>query len=376
VTADGLAILVLVFAVPMLGLVLWNVVAWPAVTTSSGAGPEAVSVLIPARDEAGTIEACLASVLSQGPGLHEALVYDDRSTDDTAVRVERLAAGDSRVRLLHGGDLPPGWCGKPHACARLAEAAAGKWLLFLDADARLWPEALSRLVQDAQSRRLTLLSAWPGLVLVSAWERLLMPVLNLVVFSLYPAPLSLLRNDPSLGLAHGACILVHRATYLKLGGHGLVRDQLFEDSRLAQAWRAGGERGLCLDGQSIVTVRMYSTGTEIWRGFQKNFYPAFRRDVSFWGFLAMHALVFVLPVILFAAAPSTLTAAAAAAGIMMRVLLALRFRHPLWSAVLQPVAATVMLGIARASRTRYRAAAGVEWKGRHYTARGEVPRRG
>jgi hypothetical protein len=35
-----------------------------------------------------------------------------------------------------------------------------------------------------------------------------------------------------------------------------------------------------------------------------------------------------------------------------------------------------LVGIARASRARYRAAAGVEWKGRHYTARGEVPRRG
>ena len=375
-TADAIAIGILILAVPMLGLVLWNVAAWPAVTTGSESSAEAVSVLIPARDEAATIEECLASVLFQGGTLREVLVYDDRSTDDTAGRIERLAAADPRVRLLQGGDLPAGWCGKPHACARLAEAAAGEWLLFLDADARLRPNALSRLVADAEARRLTLLSAWPGLILVSTWERLLMPVLNLVVFSLYPAPLSLLRTDPSLGLAHGACILVHRETYRRLGGHGLVRDQLFEDSRLAQAWRAAGERGLCLDGQSIVRVRMYSTGREIWRGFQKNFYPAFRRDSSFWGFLALHALVFVVPLILFAAAPSPLTASTLGAGILMRLLLAQRFRHPVWSAFLQPAAAVVMLGIALSSRARYRAAAGVEWKGRHYTARGEVPRRG
>lgn len=371
-SVGALGVLSLVLVAPMLALVAWNVLSWPAVTRRRAASAGSVSVLIPARDEAATIAECLGSVRRQGDTVREVLVYDDRSADATAATVARAAGTDRRITLLRGGDLPAGWCGKPHACQRLAEAATGEWLLFLDADARLLPDAAARLVEDARSRSVTLLSAWPGLELVSAWERWLMPVLNLVVFSLYPAPLSLIRNDPSLGLAHGACILTHRETYLRLGGHRIVRDQLFEDSRLAQAWRARGERGLCLDGQSIVTVRMYATGRAIWRGFQKNFYPAFRHDASFWVFLALHGTVFILPFVLLMAQPSAVAAAAAGGGILMRILLAIRFRHPLWSAFVHPLATCALIGIGLTSRRRYRAASGVEWKGRRYGPKGEV----
>jgi glycosyltransferase involved in cell wall biosynthesis len=372
VSVHALGILSLVLVVPMLALVTWNVLVWPAVTRRRAAAVGAVSVLIPARDESTTILDCLASVLRQGDIVREVLIYDDRSSDDTAAKVERAAATYDRIKVLRGGHLPPGWCGKPHACQRLAEAASGEWLLFLDADARLRAGGADRLLEDARTRSLTLLSAWPALRLESGWERLLMPVLNLVVFSLYPAPLALVRRDPSLGLAHGACILVHRETYLKRGGHGMVRDQLFEDSRLAQAWRAAGEHGLCLDGQEIVTVRMYTTASGIWRGFQKNFYPAFRHDLGFWAFLALHSAAFVVPFVLLVAQPSGVAAAAAGGGLLIRVLLALRFRHPLWSAFLHPLATCVLVAIGLTSRWRYRAASGVEWKGRRYGPKGEV----
>jgi glycosyltransferase involved in cell wall biosynthesis len=367
-----LSLLCLALVLAMLAMVTWNVLGWPSVTARRLVTPGSVSVLIPARDEASTIVECLESVRQQGRSVREVLVYDDRSRDDTAETVLRCAALDPRVRLLRGTELPPGWCGKPHACLRLAEAARGEWLLFLDADACLLPHAIDRLLAEARQRGLTLLSPWPALRLVSAWEQLLMPVLNLVVFSLYPAPLALVRKDPSLGLAHGACILAHRETYLRLGGHALVRDQLFEDSRLAQRWRAQGESGLCLDGQSVVEVRMYRAVGDIWRGFQKNLYPAFRREASFWAFMALHASAFVLPAALLVLAPSAAAVAAVTGGALMRILLAVRFDHPVWSAWLQPIAAGVLIGIGLASRRRYRAASGVEWKGRRYGPRGEV----
>ena len=367
-----LSLLSLALVLVMLGIVTWNVLAWPAVGGARLRAPGAVSVLVPARDEADTIEECLAAILSQGPSVLEVIVYDDRSTDDTAAIVERHSRAEPRVRLLRGGDLPGGWCGKPHACLRLAEAARGDWLLFVDADARLLPHAIERLLAEARERRLTLLSPWPALTLVSGWEQLLMPVLNLVVFSLYPAPLALARRDASLGLAHGACILARRDRYLALGGHALVRDQLFEDSRLAQAWRAHGEPGLCLDGQSIVEVRMYRTAGDIWRGFRKNFFPAFHREVSFWAFLALHAAAFIAPAVLLVVAPSPAAVAALGGGVLMRILLAGHFHHPLWSAWLQSVATCVLVAIGLTSRWGYRTGAGVEWKGRRYGPRGEV----
>ena len=213
--------------------------------------------------------------------MREVLVYDDHSTDETPRIVGEYAR--RRVRLLTPKPLPAGWCGKTFACAQLGGEARGRWLLFLDADARLREGAIARAVAEAEARGVTLLSCWPALELVSFWERALMPLLNFVVFTLYPAPLALRRADSSLGLAHGSFILARRDAYERTGGHALVGAELFEDVRLAQAWRACGERGLCLDGRSVLTVRMYHSFGDIRRGFQKNFFPAFRRRAALRG---------------------------------------------------------------------------------------------
>ena len=63
----------------------------------------AVSVLIPARDEAHRIAPTIRSVLAQrGLSDVEVVVLDDNSTDGTANVVESTAAGDPRLRILTG----------------------------------------------------------------------------------------------------------------------------------------------------------------------------------------------------------------------------------------------------------------------------------
>jgi cellulose synthase/poly-beta-1,6-N-acetylglucosamine synthase-like glycosyltransferase len=79
-----------------------------------------VSILIPARDEADNIAAVLESVLAQTGVELEVVVLDDGSSDGTAAIVERLAAADPRLRVIHGANLPAGWNGKQHACHQLA----------------------------------------------------------------------------------------------------------------------------------------------------------------------------------------------------------------------------------------------------------------
>src|SRR5947209_14338399 len=60
--------------------------------------PQAVSVLIPARDEGNTIEASVSAALA-GEGVEvEVLVLDDRSQDATAEIVQAMARSDRRVR--------------------------------------------------------------------------------------------------------------------------------------------------------------------------------------------------------------------------------------------------------------------------------------
>src|SRR5688572_30719099 len=95
-----------------------------------------ISVLVPARDEAASIGACLSSILASKDVVIEVLVLDDDSSDDTAAIVEGYANTDRRVRLIAGTPLPPGWLGKPNACAQLAAAASAPILAFIDADVR------------------------------------------------------------------------------------------------------------------------------------------------------------------------------------------------------------------------------------------------
>ncbi len=390
-----LSALVLLPALALLGVALWNALAWGRVRDADdkhgggkvGRGSDegesgvatttgAVSILIPARDEAANIAACLDAALAQGSeAVGEILVYDDHSADDTPLLVSNYARRDSRVRLVRPVPLPAGWCGKTFACARLAGEARGRWLLFLDADARLAAGGAARMTREAEARGATLLSCWPRLEMRGFWEGALMPLLNFVVFTLYPAPLAPRRRlDPSLGLAHGSCILARRDTYELVGGHAVVRDQLFEDVRLAQAWRARGRFSLCLDGQAIVSVRMYNSLAEIWSGFQKNFFPAFRRARSFWAFVALHCFVFLLP---FALAPllllttaaqgaGTMLALAAACVLLTRGVLAARFRHPWWSIALHPLGELLLVALGVSSWLKCRAGRGVVWKGRRY----------
>lgn len=359
-----MTIVLLIIASLIFGLVAWNVFAWPALKAGGRKRQKAVSVLIPARNEEADINACLDAVARQGEAVGEILVFDDHSIDATRHMVHHRAALDPRVRLIDGEELPAGWCGKNFACARLAEEARGEWLLFLDADARLAEGAIAAMVEEASHRNLTMLSCWPRLSLESFWERALMPMLNFVVFTLYPAPLAVVRDDASLGLAHGACILVERSTYFAVGGHAAVRGEVFEDTRLAHLWRAKGKRELCLDGQQVVSVRMYSSLAEIWSGFQKNFFPAFRRESSFWAFMVLHLTVFLLPLILLAWTRAWPVIVAAACVLGMRLLLAIRFRHSVWSVFLHPVAEAILILLGLSSWWRCKSGRGVEWKGR------------
>lgn len=339
-------------------IALANALFWPRVRRASSAmAAGGLAVCIPARNEEEHLGDCLQSVLAQGDIISEVWVYDDHSDDGTAAIAR--GTGDPRVHALQPSDLPSGWYGKTFACAQLGQAASARWMLFLDADARLLPNACARMLSEAERRKLTFLSCWPRFEMHTWAERVLMPMLNFVVFSIFPGPLSPWRCDASLGLAHGACILVERDAYARVGGHGAVRNEIFEDTRMAQLWRLGGERGLCLDGSTVVKVRMYSSFEEIWRGFTKNFYLAFRHPVNFWIFLLLHFSVFLLPFLGF-------SWRAAAVVLLLRAVLAMRFGQGWWSVLAHPFTEAVVLAIGIGSWRRARSREGVAWKGRHY----------
>src|SRR5271156_2281449 len=94
----------------------------------------AVSVVIPARNEAHNIGRCLKSVLATTYPNVEVIVVDDHSTDGTGDIAARIASTDARLRVLNNPDLPDGWFGKQWACWTGAGEAQGSIFLFADAD--------------------------------------------------------------------------------------------------------------------------------------------------------------------------------------------------------------------------------------------------
>lgn len=114
--------------------------AWQA------ASDPAVSIVIPAYNAAETLGEALDSVLRQSSPNWECIVIDDGSTDSTGAIAERYAARDARVRVIH---QPNGGEGAARNTG-LAEAQY-EWLLFLDADDWITPDALRVLTQATLS---------------------------------------------------------------------------------------------------------------------------------------------------------------------------------------------------------------------------------
>jgi len=233
-----------------------------------------VSIMVPAKDEAESIQDCLRSLMRQDYRRFEILVVDDRSTDATPHIVQQLAAEDPRVRLIRVFDLPPGWTGKTHALDVCRKHARGEWYLFVDADTRHDPTCLSVVMREALDEGADMLSLLPAIDARTFWERAVQPVASACLLWLYP-----LRrvNNPAcrqMGFANGQFILVHRQAYEAIGGHAGVRGQFVEDIHLGRGIR---ERGLNLRvavGSSLASVRMYSTLAEIIRGWSRILYSA------------------------------------------------------------------------------------------------------
>jgi len=146
-----LALIALTLAAIPAAMFLWNLPQLRPPTISATKGqpdiaalsPTALSVLIPARNEAANIRGALTSVLANQGVDFEVVVLDDHSTDGTAEIVRAFATADARVRIETAPPLPPGWCGKQHACHILSQHARHPLLVFVDADVRLAPEALT-----------------------------------------------------------------------------------------------------------------------------------------------------------------------------------------------------------------------------------------
>lgn len=357
------------------GVSILNALTFPRLRNQLPTESPSVSILIPARNEAKVIAATLQTHLNQGYPNFEVCLLDDASIDKTGEIAAQIARGDGRFRLLQGQPLPTGWLGKNWACHQLAQTAQHDILVFTDADVQWQAEALSAVIALFEKAGADMLTVWPTQQTTSWGERLVVPLMALAIIGYLPEFLVRYSSFAAFAAANGQCIVIRRAAYTKIGGHGAVRANIVEDVTLAKHIKAAGFRLVMADGNHLIQCRMYQGWREVRDGFAKNILAGHGNSIPFLLFsTAFHWLVFVGPLIwLIAGAFLNLGPAwpswplmLIGLGIGVRGISAAVTHQRLWDAIWMPISVMLMTVIALRS-IQWKLRGGPQWKGRVIT---------
>ncbi len=261
-----------------------------------------VSVLVPARNEENSIQACVQSLLDQDYPDYEVIVLDDQSSDGTPAILKQIASSQSRLKV-HMGSIPPeGLAGKNWACAQLAQHSMGELLLFTDADTIYKPQALRLIVSALLGEKADLMTGFPH-QLVNSWgERLLVPFFSWAMLSFIPLWLAYRIKLPALTSAVGQMMLFHRHAYEKIGGHASLNSVVVDDLTLTRRIKAAGLRWRVMNVSDLITCRMYHSSQEANDGFARNLFAAFDFHILAYLFVYLWlAVLFIWPLISLAA---------------------------------------------------------------------------
>lgn len=225
-----------------------------------------VSVVIPVRNEVDRIPRLLASLERQSRRPDQILVVDDGSTDGSA----EAASTFPGVAVVAAGPVPPGWTGKPNACAtgaRLSDGDGdGDILVFLDADVVLGDTAMQSLLMTWEETG-GLVSVQPHHHIERPFEAFSLPFNVVALMGLGVG--SLLPPKEQWGAA-GPCMVASRADYDRVGGHASVAGEVAEDLALADRFRQAGLDVHCYGGHDQLGFRMYRNARDLFQGWAKN----------------------------------------------------------------------------------------------------------
>ncbi len=223
----------------------------------------AVAIVVPARNEAASILACLNSLLAQDyAGGFRVILVDDLSSDGTGRLADGI--GDPRLTVLRGAAHPAGWSGKLWALHQgIREAGSAELLLLTDADIEHAPSHLASLVAKLRADGLDMVSEMVALHCETAAEHALVPPFVFFFQLLYPFAWV---NDPGnpMAAAAGGTVLIRAAALARVGGVEAMRGALIDDVTLAQRVKKGGR--IWLGHSRLATsIRPYKDAAEVWR---------------------------------------------------------------------------------------------------------------
>lgn len=336
-----------------------------------------ITVIVPARNEAATIQATLRSLASSRAVRLQIIAVNDRSTDKTGELMKdvaaELAAKESlhTLEVLHVNELPTGWLGKPHAMALAAKRASSQWLLFTDGDVVFHPDALMIALHEAEIRGADHLVLPPTVILKSAGERAMLATMNaLSQWMIRLWKVSDTRAKDYIGV--GAFNMIRREAYEAVGGFEVLRMEVLDDLRLGWVLKRAGYRQVVILGEGLVQIRWLRGAFGVVGLAEKNAFSAFRFRIgkALLASLGMLAVA-VIPLIAFAAGGWSIVA-----GLLTYVAFALTFwgnrkvtAAPPWLAILYAPAILIVLYALLRSMTLALVRQGIDWRGTRYSLR-------
>lgn len=322
-----------------------------------------VTVLVPARDEAGVLPRTLAGLSAQGRGLN-VIVIDDESSDATAAIARAAGAA-----VISGAAKPEGWAGKLWALEQGLRHVETPLVLLLDADIALEPGMLAALLRHKRERGVQCVSLMADLQRTSFWDTVLLPAFVYYFKLLYPFALS--NSDRRwVAAAAGGCVLVDTRALKAAGAFASLRDALIDDCTLARRIKDSGGRTWTGLSRGVVSLRSYGSLGSIYRMVARSAYTQLRYSVPVLiAVTVVFALAYWLPLIaLFAGSPAAMACALLGlTAMIVGYIPTLRYyRVPALYALLLPVTGTLYLAMTWGSALRYWRGVRSMWKGRSY----------
>lgn len=335
-----------------------------------------VSVVVPARDEGHKIEAGLKSLLASDYPDFEIVAIDDRSRDETGAIMDRLAEGQSRLRVIHIVELPEGWLGKNHALQVGTQESTGEWVLFSDGDVIHDPLTLRRAVRFAVAHEVDHLPLFPDIEAGGMIEAAFVACFGLI-FAAGTQPYLIPTRWPRAYCGVGAYNLVRRSALNRAGGFEPIKLDILDDVKLGKMLKRSGSRCSILRAGDGLSIRWQSGAWACITGLEKNAFASANYSVAqlLW-MCGMISLVICGPVVgaIFAGDARTGFVAAAVLSHFLYGLIAWLFGHSFWLfPMLVPSGFAFVFAFLRSGWITLRQG-GVRWRDTFYPL--EVLRRG
>lgn len=344
-----------------------------------------VAVVIPARDEADTIGPVItAHLATRYPNPPRVILVDDGSTDGTAARARAAAGHSQRLAVLHAAPLAPGWTGKLWAQALgVAHARTlaphARYLLLCDADIRLGPTTLPRIVALAERDRLGLASLMARLDTRGPWAGLLIPAFVFFFAKLYPFGW-VAHPGRRAAAAAGGVMLVRSDLVARLELPAAIRGALIDDVAVAARIKRAGVRIWLghATGQDAVSLRDNRALGSIWAMVRRTAYTQLRHSpLKLAGTVAGMGLLYLAPPAAALAGPRATARLGWAGWAAMSLAFAptaLAHRCA-WAVPLLPLAALLYTAITLDSARVHATGRGGAWKGRTYPSASSASRK-